>query len=66
MNKKELFLKHLDVSRDNIKDRLFYMLNGESIETLSSRTLQNIADDLKEIELLQDFLNSTDFEKITE
>lgn len=66
MNKKELFLKHFDVSRDNIKDRLFYMLNGESIETLSSRTLQNIADDLKEIELLQDFLNSTDFEKITE
>lgn len=66
MNKKELFLKHLDVSRDNIKDRLFYMLNGESIETLSSRTLQNITDDLKEIELLQDFLNSTDFEKITE
>lgn len=36
MNKKELFLRHLDISRNNI------------------------------IELLQDFLNSTDFEKITE
>lgn len=66
MDKRQLFLKHLDISKDNIKDRLFHILNGDSDEILNSRTLQNIADDLKEIELLQGFLNSADFEKITE
>lgn len=61
MNKKELFEKHLKDNKQQLKDRLFEILNGTGFEKFTSKNLQEITNDLKEIEILLEFLNSEDF-----
>lgn len=56
--KKKLFLKHLEGNREYLKDRLFNILNGNGFEKFSSRNLQEITNDLKEIEILEDFIKN--------
>lgn len=62
--KKDLFKNHLENEKENLKNRLLSILNGNSLEKLTSKTLIEIAQDLKEIETLQNFVNSDDFEKL--
>lgn len=62
--KKDLFKNHLENEKENLKNRLLSILNGNSLEKLTSKTLIEIAQDLKEIETLQNFVNSDDFKKL--
>lgn len=66
MNKKELFEKHLKDNKQQLKDRLFEILNGTGFEKFTSKNLQEITNDLKEIEILLEFLNSEDFRILDE
>ena len=66
MNKKELFEKHLKDNKQQLKDRLFEILNGTGFEKFTSKNLQEITNDLKEIEILLEFLNSEDFKILDE
>lgn len=66
INQKNLFKKHLLVAKQNLKDRLFEILNGTSFEGFTSTKLQEITNDLKEIETLLDFIDGEDFKRIIE
>lgn len=66
INQKNLFKKHLLVAKQSLKDRLFEILNGTSFEGFTSTKLQEIANDLKEIEILLDFIDGNDFKRIIE
>ena len=63
-NKENVFKRHLEKNKEYIKDRLFNILNGTTFEELTAKNLQEIADDLKEIEILENFLKSDDFKKL--
>lgn len=63
-NKTEIYKKHLEKNKEHLMDRLFNILNGTGFEKFTAKNIQEIADDLKEIEILQEFLKSDDFEII--
>lgn len=65
-HKKELFKEHLFSLKEGQKIRLSKILSGESFEKFSSRNLQEITNELKEIEILLDFIDGNDFKKIIE
>lgn len=62
-NKKDLFKEHLKQRKIDLKDRLLDILE-DNLEEFSSRTLFNIAQNLKEIETIQDFIESDDFKHL--
>lgn len=62
-NKKDLFKNHLENEKENLKNRLLDILE-DNLEEFSSRTLFNIAQNLKEIETIQDFIESDDFKHL--
>ena len=64
ISQKNLFKKHLLVARQSLQDRLFDILNGTGFEKFTSRNLQEITNDLKEIETLLDFIDGDDFKRI--
>lgn len=63
VNKKDLFKEHLKQRKIDLKDRLLDILE-DNLEEFSSRTLFNIAQNLKEIETIQDFIESDDFKHL--
>ena len=66
INQKNLFKKHLLVARQSLQDRLFDILNDTGFEKFTSKKLQEITNDLKEIEILLDFIDGDDFKRIIE
>lgn len=66
MDNKTKFINHLRKQKEQLKERILNIINEEnSFENFTSKNLQEIANELKEIEILENFVLSDDFNKIS-
>lgn len=66
MDNKTKFINHLRKQKEQLKERILNIINEEnSFEKFTSKNLQEIANELKEIEILENFVLSDDFNKIS-
>lgn len=66
MDNKMKFIKHLKEQKDHLREIILDITDEESnFSEFTSKKIQEIANELKEIETLENFVLSDDFNKIS-